>query len=119
VCYIFFLCLLYYRFYLLFSEDLTVVRILEIKKFSRKQYDISSSREFPYNSVTWRFLLMYFLFKVSGSFLIFNSCVCLLYCSSWRLIILGLSSLLFLGYLTPSCERFLNYFKEGKKHFIV
>ncbi len=62
---------------------------------------------------------MYFLFKVSAGFLIFNSCVCLLYCSSWRLIILGLSYLLFLGYSTPSCERFLDYFKEGKKHFIV
>jgi hypothetical protein len=31
-------------------------------------------------------------------------------------IILRLSHLSFLGYLTPSCERFLNYFKEGKKH---
>ena len=59
---------------------------------------------------------MYFLFKVSASFLIFNSCDCLLYCSPWRLVILGLSYLLFLGYLTPSCECFLNYYKEGKKH---
>jgi hypothetical protein len=69
-CVIYFLCLFYYCFYLLFSEDLTVVRILEIKKFFRKYSDISSSRGFLYNSVTWRFLLMYFLFKVSASFLI-------------------------------------------------
>ena len=32
-------------------------------------------------------------------------------------VVLGLFHLTFLGYLTPSCVRFLNYFKEGKKHF--
>ena len=68
-CVIYFLCLFYYCFYLLFSEDLTVVRILEIKKLFRKYSDISSSRGFLYISVTWQFLLMYFLFKVSASFL--------------------------------------------------
>ena len=58
-CVIYFLCLFYYCFYLLFfSEDLTVVRI-------RKNTDhwntvVSFSRGFLYISVTWQFLLMYF-----------------------------------------------------------
>ena len=68
--YIFSVCFITVFIFFFFSEDLTVVRILEIKKFFRKYSDISSSRGFLYNSVTWRFLLMYFLFKVSASFLI-------------------------------------------------
>jgi hypothetical protein len=71
-CVIYFLCLFYYCFYLLFSEDLTVVRI-KGTNYCRKCItdDISSSCGFLYNCVTWRFLLMYFLSKVSASFLIF------------------------------------------------
>jgi hypothetical protein len=67
VLYIFLFALL--LFLSSFSEDLTVVRIVEIEKFSRHS-DISSSRGFLYNSVAWRFLLMYFFFKVSANFLI-------------------------------------------------
>ena len=117
-CAIYSLCLFYYRFYLLFFRRFNSCKNLMDKDILKRyrENDISSSRGFLYISVTWQFLLMYFLFRVSASSLIFNSCVCLLYCSSWRLIILGLSYLLFLGYLTPSCECFLNYFKEGKKH---
>jgi hypothetical protein len=85
-CVIYFLCLLYYCFYLLFFWRFNSCKNLEDKDILKRYSDISSSRGFLYNSVTWRFLLMYFLFKVSASFLIFNSCVCLLYCSSWRLI---------------------------------
>jgi hypothetical protein len=62
---------------------------------------------------------MHFFFKVSANFPYF--------------LFLWLSSLSFSlgacyfgfvlsfvsGYLTPSCECFLNYFKEGKKHFVV
>ncbi len=77
-CVIYFLCLFYYCFYLLFSEDLTVVRILEIN-ILYYNHDTSSSRGFLYISVTWRFLLMYFLFKVSASSY-FNFGCCLLYC---------------------------------------
>ena len=70
-CVIYFLCLFYYCFYLLFSEDLTVVRIKEKYVMNLyKKSDISSSRGFLYISVTWQFLLMYFLFKVSAGFLI-------------------------------------------------
>jgi len=65
-CVIYFLCLFYYCFYLLFSEDLTVVRIKGTtgKETEPAVDDISSSCGFLYNCVTWRFLLMYFLFKV-------------------------------------------------------
>jgi hypothetical protein len=38
----------------------------------------------------------------------------LLFLSLWS-IILGLSCSPFLGYLTPSCVRFLNYFEEGEE----
>jgi hypothetical protein len=63
---------------------------------------------------------MHFFLNVSANFflfLIFFRSSSLLF--SLGLVILGLSFLSFLGCLTPSCERFLNYFKEGKKHFIV
>ena len=72
-CVIYFFCLFYYCFYLLFSEDLTVVRIKGTtgKETEPAVDDISSSCGFLYNCVTWRFLLMYFLSKVSASFLIF------------------------------------------------
>ncbi len=47
---------------------------------------------------------------------LFCSDGCLLYCFiSPRFIVLSLSHLPFLGYLTPSCVRFLNYFKEGEE----
>ena len=69
-CAIFLLCLLYYCFYLLFSEDLTVVRIYMIKIYWKTNNDISSSRGFLYVSVTWQFLLMRFFSKVSINILI-------------------------------------------------
>ena len=58
-CVIYFLCLFYYCFYLLFSEDLTVVRI-KGTNLCRKCItdDISSSCGFLYDSMTWRFLLI-------------------------------------------------------------
>ncbi len=63
---------------------------------------------------------MHFFFKVSASFPYFLILVVVFFIVfSLGFIILGLSYLSFLGYLTPSCERFLNYFKEGKKHFVV
>jgi hypothetical protein len=37
-CVIYFLCLFYYCFHLLFSEDLTVVRILEIKIYYKDNH---------------------------------------------------------------------------------
>ena len=72
---------LYYCFYLLFSEDLTVVRI-KGTNLCRKciNDDISSSCGFLYDSMTWRFLLIHFSFKVSANFPYFNSGGCLLYC---------------------------------------
>jgi hypothetical protein len=45
----------------------------------KNTHNDTSSRGFLYISVTWRFLLMYFLFKVSASFLILFG-GCLLYC---------------------------------------
>ena len=69
-CVIYFLCLFYYCFCLLFSEDLTVVRIYKIKIYWKTNNDISSSRGFLYVSVTWQFLLMRFFSKVSINVLI-------------------------------------------------
>ncbi len=68
-CVIYFLRLFYYCFYLLFSEDLTVVRIYKIKIYWKTNNDIFSSRGFLYVSVTWQFLLMRFFSKVSINFL--------------------------------------------------
>ena len=68
VCYIPSL-FVYYCFYLLFSEDLTVVRIYTIKIYWKTNNDISFSRGFLYVSVTWRFLLLYFFSEVSIIFL--------------------------------------------------
>ncbi len=87
VCYIFFPFALL-PFLSSFSEDLTVVRIVEIEKFS-KHSDISSSRGFLYNSVAWRFLLMYFFFKVSANFLILILAVIFFIVSVSRVYYLG------------------------------
>ncbi len=59
---------------------------------------------------------MRFLSKVSINILILLLAVVSLLFLSLGFVVLGLFHLLFLGYLTPSCVRFLNYFKEGKKH---
>ena len=73
------------------------------------------SREFLYKFMTWRFHLLHFplrfLLIFSFWFLRLSS---LLLLSLWS-IILGLSCFPFLGYLTPSCVRFLNYFEEGEE----
>ncbi len=112
MCYIFSLFVLL-LFLSSFSGDLTVVRIVEIEKFT-KHSDISSSRGFLYDSVAWRFLLMYFSSKfLLISLLRFWRLSSLLFLSL-GFIILGSSYLLFLGYLTPSCERFLNYLRKGR-----
>ncbi len=117
-CAIFLLCLLYYCFYLLFSEDLTVVRIYTIKIYWKTNNDISSSRGFLYVSVTWWFLLLLFSleFLLISLFWFWRSSSLLFL--FLRFIVLSLSHLLFLGYLTPSCVRFLNYFKEGEETLI-
>ena len=120
LCAIFLLCLLYYCFYLLLSEDLTVVRNYTIKIYWKPNNDISSSRGFLYVFVTWRFLLLHFFSTISINFLVLIlAVVFFIVFFSLGFVVLSLSHLLFLGYLTPSCVRFLNYFKEGKKHFIV
>ena len=62
-CVIYFLCLFYYCFYLLVGFFIT--------------------------PVTWRFLLMYFLFKVSASFLIFILAVVFFIVSFSRVYYLG------------------------------
>ena len=73
------------------------------------------SRGFLYKFMTWRFHLLHFPLKFllifSFWFLRLSS---LLFLSLWS-IILGLSRSPFLGYLTPSCVHFLNYFKEGEE----
>ena len=75
------------------------------------------SREFLYKFMTWRFHLLHFplRFLLIFSFWFLRSSSLLLL-SLWS-IILGLSCFPFLGYLTPSCVHFLNYFKEGEETF--
>ena len=71
MCYIFSLfVLLLFLSSFFSSEDLTVVRIKGTtgKETEPAVDDISSSCGFLYNCVTWRFLLMYFFFKVSAGF---------------------------------------------------
>ena len=109
-CVIYFLCLFYYCFYLLFSEDLTVVRNYKIRIYWKTNSDISSSRGFLYVSVTWRFLLLYFFLRFLLIFLLWFWRLSSLLLLSLGFIILSLSHISFLGYLTPSCVRFLNYF---------
>ena len=108
-CVIYSLCLFYYCFYLLFSEDLTVVRIYRIKIYCK-------DNQFP-------FLVSFFMNLWPGGFFCCISSLKFLLIFPlrfWRLssllflslgfIVLGLSHLSVLGYLTPSCVRFLNYF---------
>ncbi len=93
LCAIFLLCLLYYCFYLLFSEDLTVVRIYTIKIYWKTNNDISSSRGFLYVSVTWQFLLLFFslnfllifwfwFWRLSSLLFLFSKVYCLEFVSS-------------------------------------
>ncbi len=112
---IFFLCLLYYCFYLLFSEDLTVVKLYEL--YGKDILLVIFSRGFLYKFMTWRFHLLHFPLKFLLIFSFwFLRLFSLLFLSLWS-IILGLSRFPFLGYLTPSCVHFLNYFKEGEETF--
>ncbi len=111
---IFFSCLLYYCFYLLFFEDLTVVR--KYTNYTIKIYCwLYFLAVFFINLwlggficciFFWSFLLIF-----SFWFLRLSS---LLFLSLW-FIILGLSCSPFLGYLTPSCVHFLNYVREGEE----
>ena len=117
VCYIFPL-FVSFCYFLLFFEDLAVIRIYRIKIY--------------YKNSQFLFLVGFFMSLWPGGFFccIFSLKFLLIFLLRfWRLsslsflslgfIVLSLSHLSFLGYLTPSCVRFLNYFKEGKKHFIV
>ncbi len=69
--------------------------------------------------MTWRSLLLHFSSKFLLIFLILILAVVFFIVSFSRVCYFGFVLSSALGYLTPSCERFLNYFKEGKKHFIV
>ena len=73
------------------------------------------SREILYKFMTWRFHLLHFPLKFLLIFSFwFLRLFSLLFPSLW-FIILGLFCSPFLGYLTPSCVRFLNYFEEGEE----
>ena len=73
------------------------------------------SRGFLYKFMTWRFHLLHFLLKFLLIFSFwFLGLSSLLFHSLW-FIILCLSCFPFLGYLTPSCVHFLNYFREGEE----
>ncbi len=113
-CAIYSLCLLYFCYFLLFFEDLAVMRIYRIKIY--------------YKDNQFLFLVGFFMTLWPGGFFccIFSLKFLLIFLLRfWRLssllflslafIILSLSHLSFLGYLTPSCVRFLNYFlKKGR-----
>ena len=113
-CAIFLLCLLYYCCYLLFYEDLTVVRkyIYTIKIYCWCFFSCG----FLYKFMTWWSLLLHFFLQFLLISLFWFWRLSSLLFLSLGFVVLSLSHLLFLGYLTPSCVRFLNYFKEGKKH---
>ena len=104
-------------FIFFFFEDLTVVRkyIYTIKIYCWCSF----------------FLAVFFINLWLGGFfccISFLQCLLISLFWFWRLssllffslgfVVLSLFHLLFLGYLTPSCVRFLNYSKEGEETFI-
>ena len=116
-CVIYFLCLFYYCFYLFF-----LWRSNSCKKVYLYDKDIL---------LMLFFLALFFINLWLGGFFCCISFLQFLLISLfcfWRLssllflslgfVVLSLSHLLFLGYLTPSCVRFLNYSKEGEETFI-
>ncbi len=108
----------FFLFFLLFFEDLTVLKIYRIKIYCKNNqwYFLAG---FFINLWLGGFFCCIFSSKFSVNFLLPFLTVVFLIVFPLGLGILGSSYLLLLGYLTPSCVRFLNYFKEGKKHFIV
>ena len=103
-------------YFLLFFEDLAVMRIYRIKIY--------------YKDNQFLFLVGFFITLWLGGFFCCISSpkflLIFLFQFWWLsslsfislgLIILSLSHLPFLDYLTPSCVRFLNYFREGEETF--
>ena len=84
-CAIFLLCLLYYCFYLLFSEDLTVVRIYRIKIYCKDNQ--------------WYFLAGFFINLWPGGFLCFISSLKFLLIFLSRFWLLSSLSFLSLGFV--------------------
>ena len=114
-CVIYFLCLLYYCFCLLFYEDLTVVRkyIYRIEIYCWWYFP----RGFLYNFMTWRFSLLHFFSKVSISFLVLILAVVCFIASFSRIYCLGLASSFcsWVTWLHLVCV-LLTILKKGKKH---
>ena len=119
VCYIPSLLALLLFLYSSFSEDLTVVRNYTIKIYWK-----------PNNDVFFFLWISLYFCDLKISFAAFSLWIFLLFPGFWfwqlsfllfislRFIDLSLSHLPFLGYLTPSCVRFLNYLKEGEETLI-
>jgi len=83
---IFFFCLLYYCFYLLFSEDLTVVKLYEL--YDKDILLVILFREFLYKFMTWRLHLLYFSLRFLVIFTFcFSRLSSLLFRSLWFIIL--------------------------------